>query len=89
LIWIGEFGVINFTKPVGLELVKVLGKGGQGIACLFGLTLPDGKKEQLVVKAAIKSDDIQAEVANVRASRAASAHYFWKRCFADGNILNM
>lgn len=65
----GEFGITNFTKPLGLRLSKVLGKGGQGIACLFLLTLPDGSKDRLVVKASIRRDDIQDEVANVRASR--------------------
>lgn len=62
----GEGGIINFTKPLGLRLRRVLGKGGQGIACLFRLTSPDGSTNSLVVKAAIKDpDNIAREVQNL------------------------
>lgn len=67
----GAFGVNNYTMPLKLQFRKVLGKGGQGVAALFELTLPGGEKDQLVVKASTRSDDLKAEVANVRASRGA------------------
>lgn len=31
----GEFGIVPLLSPLGLKLVKVLGKGGFGCACLF------------------------------------------------------
>lgn len=64
----GEFGIVNFTQPLNLELKRVLGKGGQGIACLFILTLPDGTKKQMVVKASLNAGDIGRELRNMRVS---------------------
>lgn len=59
-------GLVNFTQPLDLELKRVLGKGGQGIACLFTLTLPDGTKTRLVVKGSLGEGDISRELNNMR-----------------------
>lgn len=64
----GQFGIVNFTQPLGLELERVLGKGGFGIACLFSLTMPDGSKQKMVIKSAIKEGALDRELVNMRVS---------------------
>lgn len=64
----GQYGIVNFTQPLGLELKRVLGRGGMGIACLFSLTLPDGTKQQMVIKSAIKEGAVSRELVNMRVS---------------------
>lgn len=62
----GAYGLVSFTQPLDLQLKRVLGKGGQGIACLFLLTLPDGTKKRLVVKGSVDEGDVSRELRNMR-----------------------
>lgn len=69
----GQYGVIQYAQPLGLELKKVLGKGGYGVACLFEFTDLDGIRRNIVVKASINSNDVAREVAHLHVS---SRHLF-------------
>lgn len=62
----GEYGVVNFTQPLGLKLRKILGKGGEGVACLFRLSQKDGSERDIVVKAALGKAAMTREMANMR-----------------------
>lgn len=62
----GEFGVVNFTQPLGLELRKILGRGGEGFACLFRLSHKDGSERDIVVKAALRNTAMALEMGNMK-----------------------
>lgn len=62
----GEFGIIKSTQPLGQEREKILGKGGEGITCLFLLTLLDGGQKRMEVKASVKSRAVDKELKNMR-----------------------
>ncbi|POS79059.1 hypothetical protein DHEL01_v202545 [Diaporthe helianthi] len=48
---------LNWTSlPRGFRLVKILGKGSFGMACLFEMTDGNGQKHQIVVKAGTGND---------------------------------
>lgn len=64
----GQYGLVNYTRPAGLELKRVLGKGGQGVACLFEATDPDGSRRRIVVKATNKAEDAALELQNLNVS---------------------
>lgn len=64
----GKFGIVGFTRPLGLELVRVLGKGGGGIACLFALAGADGTRRHVVVKSAVTDGAVEAEMVNMHVS---------------------
>lgn len=72
----GQYGLINYTRPAGLELKRVLGKGGQGVACLFETTDPDGRKRRIVVKATNNPEDAALELQNLNVSHS----YFPPTC---------
>lgn len=57
----GEFGIVRYTIPMRMELTRVLGQGGQGVACLFERTERDGSRRKMVIKAAKRSGDLQRE----------------------------
>lgn len=61
----GKYDIIQYTRPLGLELKKVLGEGGYGIACLFEFTDVDGTPRNLVVKASNNSNDISRELTHI------------------------
>lgn len=67
----GMYGVVNYTRPLGLELEKVLGRGGQGMACLFRMTNPDGSEQKIVVKACTSTtrQDLAWEMYHMSVSR--------------------
>lgn len=65
----GLYGVIEYARPLGLELKKVLGKGAFGIACLFELSDLEGIRRNIVIKASIKANDISKELAHINVSR--------------------
>lgn len=65
----GDFGVVNYTQPLGLELRKILGKGGEGVACLFRLSQTDGSEREIVVKAATRRENMALEIANMTVRR--------------------
>ncbi|KAL2290294.1 hypothetical protein FJTKL_00738 [Diaporthe vaccinii] len=52
----GKYQIMNFMRPLGFRLLKILGKGGFGMACLFEMTDVDGKKHKIVVKAGTGRD---------------------------------
>lgn len=62
----GAFGMVHVTQPLGLELRKILGKGGEGVACLFRMIQTDGSERNIVVKAAMRNADMKLEMANMR-----------------------
>lgn len=64
----GRYDVIQYTRPLGLELKKVLGVGGFGIACLFKFVGCDGNRRNVVVKASKNSIDISRELAHLNVS---------------------
>lgn len=70
----GEFGLLDFTRPAELELIKVLGVGGQGCAALFETTDPDGTKRKLVIKTALTNKDTAREVKNL------NVRYIYRIC---------
>lgn len=58
---------MNFMRPLGFRLLKILGKGGFGMACLFEMTDANGRKHKIVVKAGI-GRDLQRERVCLRVS---------------------
>lgn len=52
----GKYNIMNYMRPLGFRLLKILGKGGFGMACLFEMTDVNGKKHKIVVKAGIGRD---------------------------------
>lgn len=56
----GDFNVMPYMRPLGFRLLKILGKGGFGIACLFEMTDVNRQKHQIVVKAGT-GNDLQRE----------------------------
>lgn len=64
----GQYDMIHYTRPLRLELKKVLGKGGYGIACLFEFSELDGTRRNIVLKASSRANDISLEVANANVS---------------------
>lgn len=63
----GKYQIMNFMRPLGFRLLKILGKGGFGMACLFEMTDVDGKKHKIVVKAGT-GRDLQRERICLRVS---------------------
>lgn len=63
----GKYQIMNFMRPLGFRLLKILGKGGFGMACLFEMTDVDGKKHKIVVKAGT-GRDLQRERTCLRVS---------------------
>ncbi|KAK2607125.1 hypothetical protein N8I77_005829 [Diaporthe amygdali] len=61
----GSYQIMNYMRPTGFRLVKILGKGGFGIACLFEMRDTNGKTHKFVVKAGT-GRDLQTERANLR-----------------------
>ncbi|KAG8163903.1 hypothetical protein KVR01_005821 [Diaporthe batatas] len=51
-----DYNVMPYMRPLGFRLLKILGKGGFGMACLFEMTDVDGQKHQIVVKAGTRND---------------------------------
>ncbi|KAH8778629.1 hypothetical protein F5883DRAFT_517472 [Diaporthe sp. PMI_573] len=47
---------MNYMRPLGFRLLKILGKGGFGMACLFEMTDVNGDKHKIVVKAGTGTD---------------------------------
>lgn len=64
----GEYGLVSLMQPVGLELKRILGVGGQGVACLFQRTEADGSKRDVVVKASINTAGVERETRNLAVS---------------------
>lgn len=52
----GGYQIMNYMRPLGFRLLKILGKGGFGMACLFEMTDVNGDKHKIVVKAGTGSD---------------------------------
>lgn len=63
----GKYNIMNYMRPLGFRLLKILGKGGFGMACLFEMTDVNGKKHQIVIKAG-QSRDLQRERRHLRVS---------------------
>lgn len=63
----GQYQVMRYMRPLGYRLVKILGRGGFGVACLFEMTDVDGKIHKIVVKAGT-GRDLQLERSNIRVS---------------------
>lgn len=63
----GKYNIMNFMRPLGFRLLKILGKGGFGMACLFEMTDVNGKKHQIVIKAGL-ARDLQRERRHLRVS---------------------
>lgn len=66
----GAYGMIQYTRPLGLESKRVLGKGGFGIACLFELSDLDGIRRNIVIKASINVNEVSKEVAHLNVSES-------------------
>lgn len=67
----GAYGMIQYTRPLGLELKKVLGKGGFGIACLFELSDLEGIRRNIVIKASINANEVSKEMTHLNVSKSA------------------
>ena len=52
----GGYQIMNYMRPLGFRLLKILGKGGFGMACLFEMTDVNGDKHKIVVKAGTGTD---------------------------------
>lgn len=52
----GKYQLMTYMRPLGFRLLKILGKGGFGMACLFEMTDVDGGKHKIVVKAGTGRD---------------------------------
>lgn len=65
----GLYGVIEYARPLGLELKKVLGKGGFGIACLFELSDLEGIRRNIVIKASVRANDVLREMTHLKVSQ--------------------
>lgn len=52
----GAYEIMNYMRPLGFRLIKILGKGGFGMACLFEMTDVNGGKHKIVVKAGTGRD---------------------------------
>lgn len=65
----GLYDVIQYTRPLGLELKKVLGKGAFGIACLFELSDLEGIRRNIVIKASVNANDVSKELAHLNVSQ--------------------
>lgn len=63
----GKYQIMNFMRPLGFRLLKILGKGGFGMACLFEMTDVDGGKHKIVIKAGT-GRDLQQERGCLRVS---------------------
>lgn len=57
-----------------MNLKKVLGAGGQGVACLFERTEADGSKRAVVVKASLNGNEVERETATLRVSPYNNTH---------------
>lgn len=51
-----------------MDLKKILGAGGQGVACLFDRTEADGSKHPVVVKASLNGAEFENELDLLRVS---------------------
>ena len=58
---------MKYMRPLGFRLVKILGKGGFGMACLFEMTDVNGQKHRIIVKAAT-GRDLQRERTHLHVS---------------------
>ncbi|KAJ4422710.1 hypothetical protein N0V82_002607 [Gnomoniopsis sp. IMI 355080] len=65
----GQYGVIQYARPLGLELKKILGKGAFGVACLFEFSDMDGIRRNIVVKASTSLNDVSREMAHLKKDR--------------------
>lgn len=67
----GKFDLIKLARPLGLQFVKVLGAGSQGVACLFSGADPNGAPRRLVIKACTDkgSAGFPEEIKNMTVSR--------------------
>lgn len=63
----GAYEIMNYMRPLGFRLIKILGKGGFGMACLFEMTDVNGGKHKIVVKAGT-GNDLQRERTCLRVS---------------------
>lgn len=63
----GGYQIMSYMRPLGFRLLKILGKGGFGMACLFEMTDVDGGKHKIVVKAGT-GRDLNRERAYLRVS---------------------
>lgn len=64
----GAYGILNLTQPLDLELRKVLGAGGQGMAVLFRLSQAQAPDRDIVVKASIRGHSMENEMLNMEVS---------------------
>lgn len=48
----GQYGIMDQLRPLGFRLQKILGVGGEGIACLFKMIDVNNQTHTIVVKAA-------------------------------------
>lgn len=60
----GQYRMMEYLRPLGFRLQKVLGRGGFGIACLFKMTDVNGETHTIVVKAGIRSQAMTLERTN-------------------------
>lgn len=70
----GQYGVVPLMKPFGMNLKRVLGIGGQGVACLFARVEIDGSTRKVVVKGSLhgaNDKSVAREVKNMRVSLSA------------------
>lgn len=83
----GLYGVIEYARPLELELKKVLGKGAFGIACLFELSDLEGIRRNIVIKASINANDVSREVAHLNVSQTGLAFSIQSLWLTKGLIM--